>query len=125
MHAGGSQPLNSLNYLALGPSPARYLLDYPFMWPRITIAAISAFLLKYGSGFFSRLWFLLRQLWHEVIGSVFAVLAFGGGSTMLREWNREGFGTRFLLAAAFTLMMLYFGFTSFRSARRVRQSSRS
>ena len=76
------------------------------------------------SGFFSRLWFVVRQLWHEVIGFLFLVLALLGASAILREW-RSGSGTRLLLAAAFTLMMAYFGITSWRHARKVRQENNS
>ncbi len=91
------------------------------MWPRIALGTLGAVLCRYGSGFFSRL-FLGRQLWHEVIGSLFAVLTFAGASTMLREWSQNGFGARFALAVCFTLMMLYFGITSFRAAKRIRAS---
>lgn len=92
------------------------------MWPRIAIGTVGALLWRFGGTFFSRLWFVARQLWHEVIGSVFVVLAFAGGSTALREWTRYGLGARFALAGCFTLTMLYFGVTSFRSARKVRES---
>jgi len=89
------------------------------MWPRIVLGAIGVFAWKLGSGFFTRVWLLLRQLWHEVIGFLFLALAFAGASTMLREW-RSGTNSRLLLAAGFTVMMAYFGLTSFRSARKVR-----
>jgi hypothetical protein len=92
------------------------------MWPRIAFGTLAAVLFRYGGKFFARLWFVLRQLWHELIGTVFAVLAFGGASTALREWSRFGFGARFAVACGFTLMMIYFGITSFRSARKVRES---
>ncbi len=89
------------------------------MWPRIALSALAMLFARSMSGFFTRLWYVLRQLWHEVIGFVFLVLAVVGASAILREW-RGGSGTRVLFAVAFTLMMLYFGFTSFRSARKVR-----
>ncbi len=94
------------------------------MWPRIALSALGMMLLRSLAGFFSRLWYLLRQLWHEVIGSLFLVLAFLGASAALREW-RAGSSTRVLLAVGFTLMMAYFGVTSFRSARKVRHQSNS
>ncbi len=94
------------------------------MWPRIAIGTVGVILYRYGAGFFTRLWFLLRQLWHEVMGALFAVLAFIGASTTFREW-RAGFGTRFLMAALFTVMMAYFGFTSFRSARKIKRPAES
>ena len=76
------------------------------------------------SGFVAHLWFVARQVWHEVIGFLFLVLALFGASAILREW-RSGAGTRVLLALAFTLMMAYFGITSFRYARKVRQQGDS
>ncbi len=92
------------------------------MWPRIALSALGMMLLRSMAGFFSRLWFLLRQLWHEVIGSLFLVLAFFGASAALREW-RAGSGRRVLLAVGFTLMMAYFSVTSFRSARKIRHEN--
>lgn len=94
------------------------------MWPRIALGTLGAVLWRYGGTFFSRLLYLGRQLWHEVIGSVFVVLAFVGASTTLREWSLNGFGGRFAMAVCFTLMMLYFGITSFRTAKKVRESGR-
>lgn len=81
-------------------------------------------LARHMSGFFARLWHVLRQLWHEVIGFLFLVMAVAGASTTVREW-RAGSGTRVLFGLAFTLMMAYFGVTSFRSARKVRHESDS
>jgi len=92
------------------------------MWPRIALGTLGAVAWRYGGPFFARLWFLARQLWHEVIGTVFAALAFAGASTTLREWSLYGFGKRFLVAVAFTVMMIYFGITSFLSARKVRRN---
>lgn len=89
------------------------------MWGRLALGAVAVFLAKAFSGFFTRLWFVLRQLWHEVIGFVFLVLAVWGASTTIREY-RAGGGSRLLFAAGFTLMTAYFGVTSFRNARRVR-----
>ncbi len=92
------------------------------MWPRIALGTLGAVLFRYGGPFLSRAWFLARQLWHEVMGSLFAFLALGGASTAVREWTRYGFGKRFALAFCFTVMMLYFGVTSFLDARKVRAS---
>lgn len=94
------------------------------MWPRIALGALGLLLFRVGAGFFSRVWFVLRQLWHEIVGFLFLVLALAGASTTFREW-RAGSGGRILLAAGFTLMMAYFGITSFRSARKVRHQGES
>jgi hypothetical protein len=90
------------------------------MWPRLALGASGVLLTRVGRSFFSRLIFLLRQLWHEVMGSLFLVLSLGGASATLREW-RKGTGIWILVSASFSLMMAYFGVTSFLSARRIRQ----
>ncbi len=94
------------------------------MWPRLALGAIGLVLARAMSGFFFRLWRVLRQLWHEIIGFLFLVLAMVGASTTLREWY-AGSGLRLLLAAGFTVMMAAFGVTSFRLARKVRQEGES
>ncbi len=92
------------------------------MWQRLAIGTVSAFVFKYGRGFFTRLWWLGRQLWHEVMGSLFLVLSFIFGSTTLREYMHQGLGARSLMLAFFSVLMCYFGVTSFRSARKVRDA---
>jgi hypothetical protein len=70
-------------------------------------------------GFFGRLWRALRQLFHEITGTMFALLALVTLSSAFRAWQHGV--ARWIIAVpiAYALLMLYFSVTSFRSARRV------
>ena len=70
-------------------------------------------------GSFARLWRTLRQLFHELVGAVFAVLALAWVQSAIRAWTRDG--ARWLVAMAFFVaaVMAVFSFTSFRRSRRV------
>jgi hypothetical protein len=70
-------------------------------------------------GGFRRLWRALRQLFHEVVGAVFAVLAIGWLNAAFRAWTRDV--ARWLLAVviAVALLFVFFAVTSFRRARRL------
>ena|SRR5262245_39413939 len=70
-------------------------------------------------GSFARLWRALKQLFHELVGAVFAVLAFAWVQSAIRAWTRDG--ARWLVATAFfvAVVMAIFSFTSFRRSRRV------
>ncbi|HTQ86914.1 MAG TPA: hypothetical protein VMI93_11925 [Candidatus Solibacter sp.] len=77
--------------------------------------------------FLDTLWRVTRQLFHEVAGSAFLLLSFGGGLSTWRYWRALPPGSHAPsqfwavgLAASFTLMMAAFSVSSFRSARRVR-----
>lgn len=71
-----------------------------------------------------------RTLWHEVIGFVFTCFAvvFGFRAVRLYLDFSRGAGEasedffRFLIAASCTLLMLYFGVTSFLRARKISRS---
>ncbi len=71
------------------------------------------------AGGFRRVWRTLRELFHEMIGALFAVLAFGWANAALRAWTQDA--ARWLVATplAVCALMVYFAFTSFRRARRV------
>ena len=71
------------------------------------------------NGSFVRLWRALKQLFHELVGAVFAVLALAWVQSAVRAWTRDG--ARWLVATAFFVaaVMAVFSFTSFRRARRV------
>ena len=71
------------------------------------------------AGSFARLWRTLKQLFHELVGAVFAVLALAWVQSAVRAWTRDG--ARWLVATAFFVaaVMAVFSFTSFRRARRV------
>ncbi len=70
-------------------------------------------------GGFRRFWRALRQLFHEAIGAVFAVLALGWLNAALRAWTRDV--ARWLIALAVTvaLLFVFFSVTSFRRARKL------
>jgi hypothetical protein len=68
-------------------------------------------------------WFhALGQLWLEVTGFVFLVLAGIGGLAFFREYSRFNAGHsrpgRVILAAGFTLLFTWFGVTSFWRVRK-------
>jgi len=73
-----------------------------------------------GTGGFRRLWRVLKQLFHEMTGAVFAVLALGWANAALRAYARDV--THWLIATAsgVAALMAFFAWTSFRRARRVR-----
>jgi hypothetical protein len=68
---------------------------------------------------FGRLWRVLRQLFHELIGASFAVLALGWLNSALRAWTRDV--AHWLVGVAIALAMIFVGFaiTSFRRARQL------
>lgn len=68
---------------------------------------------------FGRFWLALKQLMHELVGAVFAVLAFAWVQSAVRAWTRDG--ARWLVGSAFfvALVMAVFSWTSFRRARQL------
>jgi hypothetical protein len=70
-------------------------------------------------GGFRRLWRALRQLFHEAIAAVFAVLALGWLNAALRAWTRDVAGWLIGIAVAVALLFVFFAITSFRKARRL------
>jgi hypothetical protein len=65
---------------------------------------------------------VVHALWLEVTGFLFLVLAVIGGGATVREYHRHALRAtswgKVALAAAFTLLFLYFGVESFSRARR-------
>jgi multisubunit Na+/H+ antiporter MnhB subunit len=70
-------------------------------------------------GGFRRLWRVLRQLFHEATGAVFAVLALGWLNAALRAWTRDVALWLIGIAVAVALLFLFFAVTSFRKARKL------
>ncbi len=68
----------------------------------------------------------LRALWNELIGFLFLVFAVTSGLSAFRAWrNFDGSSDsimRLALGLAFSLVMAYFGVTSFLRARRISRS---
>ena len=75
------------------------------------------------AGVASRMWRIIRALFHEVIGFTFMVLAGWGTLWLIRSFRRfQGDGEelfKIAVVAVFVLMMGGFGVSSFRSARRI------
>jgi glycerol uptake facilitator-like aquaporin len=72
-----------------------------------------------GQGGFRRLWRSLKQLFHEVIGAVFAVLALAWLNSALRAWTRDAAHWLIAVAVGVAVIFLIFAFTSFRRARKL------
>ena len=68
---------------------------------------------------FRRFWRTLRQLFHEVVAAVFAVLALAWLNAALRAWSRDAAGWLIALAVAIALLFVFFALSSFRKARKL------
>lgn len=68
---------------------------------------------------FRRLWRALRQLFHEFVGAVFAILALGWLNAAFRAWARDV--SRWLVGVAVTIavLLVFFAVSSFRYARKL------
>lgn len=68
---------------------------------------------------FRRLWRALRQLFHEFVGAVFAILALAWLNAAFRAWARDV--SRWLVGVAVTIaaLLVFFAVTSFRYARKL------
>ena len=69
-------------------------------------------------GGFRRLWRVLRQLFHEVVGAVFAILALGWLNAAFRAWARDASRWLVVLAVSVAGLLVFFAVTSFRYARK-------
>ena len=73
--------------------------------------------------FFRVSWRVSRQLFHEVTGAVFGVLAVVWASSAWREWRHGAAAWMIVLSLIFAAMMVVFAAGSFRRARRVPQDN--
>ncbi len=71
-------------------------------------------------GGFRRIWRALRQLFHEMIGAVFAILALSWMNMAVRAYLRDVARWLILMAAGVAALMVVFSWTSFRRAWRIR-----
>jgi NhaP-type Na+/H+ or K+/H+ antiporter len=69
-------------------------------------------------GGFRRFWRALKQLFHEITGAVFGVLALGWLNAALRAWTRDAARWLVGLAVAIALLFVFFAVTSFRKSRK-------
>ena len=73
-----------------------------------------------GGGFFRTLWRVARQVFHESTGAMFLILALFWSAAAVRQWQRGSTTWTWLALGGFALVLITFGVTSFRAARRVR-----
>ena len=66
------------------------------------------------------LWRAARELFHEVTGAVFFILALGAVQAILRAWHSRAAHWLIGMVAVYALLMIFFGVMSFRDSRRVR-----
>jgi ABC-type Fe3+ transport system permease subunit len=70
-------------------------------------------------GGFQRFWRTLKQLFHEMVGAVFAVLALAWLNAAFRAWTRDVAHWLIAIAVAMALLFVFFAVTSFRRARKL------
>ena len=70
-------------------------------------------------GGFRRLWRTLKQLFYEIAGALFAVLALVWLTSAYRAWTRDVAHWLVAVALAATLLFLFFAVSSFRRARKL------
>jgi hypothetical protein len=70
-------------------------------------------------GGFQRVWRTLRQIFHELVGAIFAVLAFSWANAALRAWRRDAAYWLIAVAAGVAASFAVFAYTSYRRARRI------
>jgi sulfite exporter TauE/SafE len=68
---------------------------------------------------FRRLWRTVKQIFHEVIGAMFAVLAIGWLNSAFRAWNRDVAHWLIALAIAVAGIFVLFAVSSFRRSRQL------
>jgi hypothetical protein len=68
---------------------------------------------------FRRLWRVIKQIFHEVVGAMFAVLAFGWLNSAFRAWTRDVAHWLIALAVAVAAIFVAFAVSSFRRSRQL------
>jgi hypothetical protein len=68
---------------------------------------------------FRRLWRTVKQIFHEVIGAMFAVLAFGWLNSAFRAWTRDVAHWLIVMAVAVAGLFVVFAVSSFRRSRQL------
>jgi hypothetical protein len=66
------------------------------------------------------LWRVTRQVFHEAMGTLFAVFALYGGLAVWRQWHSRPVLWVMAFAIVYALMMAAWAYAAFRRARRVR-----
>jgi hypothetical protein len=70
---------------------------------------------------FARFWRALRQLFHELVGAVFAVLALAWLQSAIRAWTRDVAHWLVATALGVATVMGIFSWTSFRRSRQLQR----
>ena len=70
--------------------------------------------------FFRVLWRAARELFHEVTGTLFFLIAVSAIQSAWRAWRRGAGHWMVGVGAGYALLMIIFGVLSFRDSRRVR-----
>jgi uncharacterized membrane protein len=70
--------------------------------------------------FFRVLWKAARELFHEVTGTLFFLIALSAIQSAWRAWHRGAGQWLVAVGAAYAVLMILFGVLSFRDSRRVR-----
>ena len=65
-------------------------------------------------------WRLVRQLFHEATGALFAFFAFFGGMNAWRDWRHSVSGWLVALDGGYALTMFVLAMLCYRDSRRVR-----
>jgi hypothetical protein len=66
------------------------------------------------------LWRAARELFHEVTGAVFFILALAAVQASWRAWHNGAARWLVGMSVTYALLMIFFGVLSFRDSRRVR-----
>ena len=66
------------------------------------------------------LWRAARELFHEVTGAIFFILAVAALQATWRGWHNGAARWLVDMSVGYTLLMIFFGVMSFRDSRRVR-----
>ena len=68
---------------------------------------------------FRRLWRTIRQVFHEVVGATFAVLAFGWLNSAFRAWTRDVAHWLIVVSVGVAVLFVLFAVSSFRRSRQL------
>ena len=71
------------------------------------------------NGGFRRVWRTLKQLFHEMVAGVFALLALAWLQSAIRAWTRDVAHWLVFLAFGVAVLLGVFAWTSFRRSRQI------
>ncbi len=71
------------------------------------------------SGGFRRMWRALKQLFYEMTGAAFAILALVWLNTALRAWTRDTAHWLLAVVLAVAAIFVFFAVSSFRRAKKI------